>query len=174
MIHLIIESYLAARRTIPCAIDEDRAVNIGGAAELLVAREQIDGMKALEESPRIDDLRFADDVERICAGIDHRGTCDADFWRQVSKGAADLATRYGRFTRSSTMRRINQVFLPEVARTGVRVECIQTVQLRGDKDDVVFGGVDGELPLQRLSVDGTVNRAGKKFSEGCGFYARRG
>src|SRR6476646_5428886 len=117
-------------------------------------------MKALEECPATGDLRFADDVDCIRARIDHWSTGDADFRSQVSKADPDLTAWYGGFVCSPAMRAIHQVFLPEsCARTGVRVERIQAVTLRGDKDDVMLGGVDGEIGNpQRLGVDGTVHR----------------
>src|SRR5712664_789579 len=129
-------------------------------------------MKALEECPASGDLRLADDVDCVCARIDHRGTRDADFRSQVTKVAPDMAARYGRFTCSPAMCGIDQVLLPEgCARTGVRVERIQTVTLRGDKDDVVLGGVDGQIPgPEGLRIYGAIDRAREQLSECRGMH----
>src|SRR6267143_5482683 len=129
-------------------------------------------MKALEECPASGDLRLADDVDCACARIDHRSTRDADLRSQITKVAANMAARYGRFTWSPAMRGINQVLLPKgCAGAGISVERIQTVTLRGDKNDVVFGGVDGQIPgPERLGIYGAIDRAREQLSECRGIH----
>jgi len=108
-------------------------------------------MEVLEKRGKTCNGRLANNVERVRAEIDDRGTGDTDFGREVTKTTAYEPPRtgcHGSFARRAAMGSVDQIGVPERDTRigiGVGVKSVNAIVLCGDDDDVVLGGPNGEV-----------------------------
>src|SRR4029077_12662286 len=113
--------------------------------------------------------RLADHINRVGSCVDDRRTGDTDFRGDIAEAAADERACSGRgyrsFTRSASVRGINQIDVPESrAGGGIAIKRVKALVLRSHNYEVMTTASNGLIRgPEWLGIDRAVGLASEKF-----------